>query len=119
MVDARYPTVYRLIFSPDGRSLLVSSVKRLGRPTGYEIHQTQLWRVANGNVFSLPRLDSVEFSAEGLTLAGASRFEEKPPGVRSTATGKLEWSLGNETDRTDRSTDGPEVRLAQIWGPRR
>jgi hypothetical protein len=119
MVDVRYLTVYCLTFSPDGRSLLVSSVKRLGRPTGYEIHETQLWRVADGNVFSLPRLDSMNFSAEGRILAGSSRSEEKPPGVWSTATGKLEWSRGDETDRTDRSTDGLELRLAQIWGPRR
>jgi hypothetical protein len=88
-------------------------------PNWYEIHETQLWRVADGNVFSLPRLDSVEFSVDGRTLAGASWSEEKPPGVWSTATGKLKWSRGDETDRTDRSTDGPELRLAQIWGPRR
>jgi WD40 repeat protein len=117
MVNVRYLMVYCLTFSPDGRSLLVSSVKRLGRPTGYEIHETQLWRVADGNVFSLPRLGAVEFSVDGRTLAGASWSEEKPPGVWSTATGKLEWSRGDETDRTDRSTDGPEVRLEQIWSP--
>src|SRR5215211_5917472 len=117
MLDVRYLTVYCLTFSPDGRSLLVSSVKRLGRPTGYEIHETQLWRVADGNVLSLPRLKSVNFSADGRILGGSSRSEEKPPGVWSTATGKLEWSRGDETDRTDRSTDGTEVRLAQIGGP--
>jgi hypothetical protein len=64
MVDVRYLTVYCLTFSPDGRSLLVSSVKRLGRPTGYEIHETQLWRIADGHVLSLPRLESVNFSGE-------------------------------------------------------
>jgi len=56
MVDARYPTVYRVTFSPDGRSLLVSSVKRLGRPTGYEIHETQLWRVIERLLSGMLRL---------------------------------------------------------------
>jgi hypothetical protein len=69
MVDVRYLMVYCLTFSPAA--------------------ETQLWRVADGNVFSLPWLDSVEFSVDGRTLAGASWSEEKPPGVWSTVTGKL------------------------------